>query len=135
MLDLQIVTPEEKIFSDQVDSVLLPGSEGEMGVLPQHAPVVTALTPGELRYQQGDTEHELAVGHGFVEVTQGRVAVLTDMAVSEEQIDEAIVEEALKRAEDSLQGLTTDEEVALVEASIQKSLAQLHLKRKRRRQV
>ncbi len=132
-LKLEIVTPERKIFSDEVDMVVLPGTEGEMGVLPMHAPLVSTLSPGELRYVKDGKEMELAVGEGFAEVTQQRVAVLTDMAVSDEQIDEAAVEEALKRAEQALEEKTTAEEVAAVQASIQKSLAQLHLKRKRRR--
>ncbi|HUF63920.1 MAG TPA: F0F1 ATP synthase subunit epsilon [Verrucomicrobiales bacterium] len=132
-LKLEIVTPEKKIFSDEVETVVIPGTEGEMGILPMHAPLVTTLIPGELRYVKDGAEMELAVGEGFVEVTQQRVAVLTDMAVSDEQIDEAAVEDALKRAEEALQEKTTAEEVAAVQASIQKSLAQLHLKRKRRR--
>ena len=130
---LDIVTPERKIFSDEVESVVLPGMEGEMGVLAGHAALVSTLQPGELRYVHKGDETELAVGEGFVEVTQDRVAVLTDLAVGEAEIDEDAVEKALQRAEDALKEKTTDEEVAAVQAVIQKSLAQLHLKRKRRR--
>jgi len=132
-LHLEIVTPEKEVFSDQVDGVVVPGSEGEMGVLPAHTPLVTMLLPGELRYTKDGKEEELAVGEGMLEVTGQRVAVLTDMALAEHEIDESAVEEALKRAEDRKAGLTGDEEIAAVEAAIQKSLAQLHLKRKRRR--
>jgi F-type H+-transporting ATPase subunit epsilon len=132
-IQLDIVTPEKKIFSDEVDGVVIPGIEGEMGVLPQHAPLVTALAPGELRYTKNAKEEELAIGQGFVEVTANKVAVLTDMAVSDDEIDEAAVEEALERAQKSLQEKLTDEEVAATQAAIMKSLAQLHLKRKRRR--
>jgi F-type H+-transporting ATPase subunit epsilon len=132
-LHLEIVTPEKEVFSDQVDGVVVPGSEGEMGVLPAHTPLVTMLLPGELRYTKDGKEEELAVGEGMLEVTGQRVAVLTDMALAEHEIDETAVEEALKRAEERKAGLTGDEEIAAVEASIQKSLAQLHLKRKRRR--
>ena len=83
-IQLEIVTPEKKIFSDEVDGVVIPGVEGEMGVLPQHSPLVTALSPGELHYTQGTKQEELAVGQGFVEVTAEKVSVLTDMAVSDD---------------------------------------------------
>lgn len=132
---LEIVTPERRTFSDEVDGVVIPGSEGELGVLEGHAPLVTTLLPGELRYSKGGEEESLAVGEGVVEITRDRVAVLTDLAVSTSDIDEAAVEEALKRAEAALSEKMTDEEIATVEASIQKSLAQLHLKRKRRKQI
>jgi len=80
MLHLEIVTPEKKIFSDTVTDVYLPGADGEMGVLQLHAALVTALQPGELRYQKDGTEHALAIGSGFAEVTQDKVSVLTDSA-------------------------------------------------------
>lgn len=132
---LKIVTPEKSIFSDDVDGVVIPGSEGELGVLEGHAPLVTKLLPGELRYTKNGVESSLVIGSGAVEITRERVAVLTDLAVSSDDIDEAAVEEALKRAEDALSEKVSDEEIATVEASIQKSLAQLALKRKRRRQI
>jgi F-type H+-transporting ATPase subunit epsilon len=131
-LKLEIVTPEKRIFSDEVDTAVLPGIEGELGILPQHAPLVTVLKPGELSYTTGGKTSYLAVGEGFVEVTAGSVAVMTDMAVNEAEIDEKSVEDALQRAKDSLAGISNDEEVATVQAAIQKSLAQLHVKRRRR---
>jgi len=131
-LRLDIVTPERRIFSDEVDMAVLPGVEGELGILPQHAPLVTALKPGELSYTRGGKTTYLAVGEGFVEVTAGSVAVMTDMAIGETDIDEKAVEDALQRAKDSLAGVSNDEEVATVQAAIQKSLAQLHVKRRRR---
>ena len=134
-LQLDIVTPEKRVFSEQVDSVTLPGSEGELGILPQHIPLVTALKPGELVFaRSGKTEH-FAVGTGFAEVTGERVSVLTDMAMGEHDIDEKAVEDALKRAQERLEAIKHDaasEEVAMVMANIQKSMAQLHLKRKRK---
>jgi len=132
---LEIVTPDKRTFSDDVDGVVIPGSEGELGVLEGHAPLVTTLLPGELRYTKGGEEESLAVGEGVVEITRESVAVLTDLAVTEHDIDEAAVEEALKRAEAALSEKMSDEEIATVEASIQKSLAQLHLKRRRRKQI
>lgn len=129
---LNIVTPERRTFSDSVDQVVLPGSEGEMGILPGHAALVTTLKPGELRYLKDGEETSLAVGEGVVEVTQAGVSVLTDMAILEADINEALVQEALERAERALLEKIGSEEVAAVQASIQKSLAQLHLKRRRR---
>lgn len=133
-LKLEIVTPEAKVFSDDVVTVVLPGMLGEMGVLPNHAPLVTALRPGELRYTQGNVVTELAIGEGFVEVTGTTVKVLTDLAVAESAIDEAIVQAALDRAQIRMKDASTlgAEEIAAVEASIAKSLVQLKLKRKRR---
>lgn len=134
-LQLDIVTPEKRVLSEQVDSVVLPGSEGELGILPSHVPLVTALKPGELVYTQSGKSLHFAVGTGFVEVTGSTVSVLTDMAASEHDIDEKAVEEALARAQERLAGLKHDEsaeEVAVVMANIQKSMAQLHLKRRRR---
>jgi len=131
-LKLEIVTPEASIFSDEVDIVVLPGNLGEMGVLPNHAPLVTTLLPGELSYTKGGTTTELAVGEGLVEVNALGVNIATDMAVHGEEIDEAVVEEALRRAEEALKTPSSEEEVALVMANIQKSMAQLRLKRKRR---
>ncbi len=134
-LKLEIVTPEARIFSDDVDTVVLPGFEGEMGVLPAHAPLVTTLLCGELRITKGGKSTEMAVGDGLVEVTGAYVRVLTDMAINADDIDEKAVEEALERAKNSLESLKQGEkqdEVAAVMAMIQRSTAQLHLKRKRR---
>ncbi|MDB4588326.1 ATP synthase F1 subunit epsilon, partial [bacterium] len=102
---LDIVTPEKTIFSDQVDDVYLPGSEGEMGVLSMHSAMVTPLQPGELRYLKDGKNEDLAIGEGFAEVTQEKVTVLTDLAVNDAEIDEAKVEEAMKRAQDALEGV------------------------------
>ncbi len=138
MLHLEIVTPEKKIFSDTVEDVYLPGEQGEMGVLELHAALVTTLTAGELRYRKDGAVNELAIGNGFAEVTQEKVTVLTDMAVGEDEIDEAAVQEAIKNAEDTLKGLKHDhnaEEVAHLQAAIAQSLAKLNLKRKYRKQV
>lgn len=134
-IKLEIVTPEASIFSDEVDSVVLPGYDGEIGVLPAHAPLVTTLQVGELRYTKAGKTTELAVGEGLVEVTGSTTRVLTDMAVNTDEIDEKAVEEALERAKKSLENLKPgehQEEVAAVMAMIQRSTLQLHLKRKRK---
>ena len=132
-LRLEIVTPDNRAYAEDVEMVVLPGVEGEMGILPMHVPLMTQIKPGELVVtKNGETLH-LAVGEGFVEVTQERVNVLTDMAIDERQIDEAAAEAAVKRAEESLaSGEHGSEEAAAVQAALAKSLAQLHLKRRRR---
>lgn len=134
-LHLEIVTPEKKIFSDTVGNVYLPGADGELGILDGHAALVTALHPGELRYEKNGQTVYMAIGTGFAEVTEHRVNVLTDLAAEAEQIDESKVEEAMKRAEQQLAGITHDhdaEEVAHLQAVIAKSMAQLRLKRRPR---
>jgi F-type H+-transporting ATPase subunit epsilon len=134
-IKLEIVTPEASIFSDEVDSVVLPGYDGEIGVLPAHAPLVTTLQVGELRYTKSGKTTELAVGEGLVEVTGNTTRVLTDMALNTDEIDEKAVEDALERAKKSLENIKPgeqQEEVAAVMAMIQRSTAQLHLKRKRK---
>ncbi len=131
-LRLEIVTPEAKTFSDEVDQVVLPGVEGEFGVLPGHEPFVTQILPGELVVTQKGQLHHLAVGEGFVEVQPTYVSVLTDMAVKADDINEVEAEAARKRAEEALTQKLSDEETAAVQAVLQKSLAQLHVKRRRR---
>ena len=132
-LKLEIVTPEKEIFSDVVDTCVLPGIDGELGILQSHAPLVTIITPGELSYTKGGDTIFLAVGDGFIEVGPEGVSVMTDMAVSDEHIDEEAVEKALASAREALENKSTDEDVAAVQASIQKSLAQLQVKRRRKR--
>ena len=132
-LQLEIVTPEKKIFSDLVDNVYLPGADGEMGILPQHAGLVTALKPGELRYLHNGKVESLAIGSGFAEVSQNKVVVLTDSALGEAEIDEDHVEAAIKRAHDKLASIDHNldtEEVAYLQGVIAKSTAALHFKRK-----
>lgn len=129
---LDIVTPEKTIFSSTVEDVYLPGSEGEMGVLDMHAALVAPLSPGELRYKKDGKIEELAVGEGFVEVSDNKVSVLIDLAIGEDAIDEAQVEEAMKRAQEALAGENVDhDEMAALQAAIAKSEAMLKLKRKR----
>ena len=132
MLRLEIVTPEAKTYSDDVDSVVIPGIEGELGVLPLHAPVMTQLEPGELRVLKGGQELRLAVGEGFVEITPDKVAVLTDMAVKESDIDESAAEEAIRRAEQAMSGeKLSNEEYAANNAALLRSLALIKVKRRR----
>ncbi|MGF1678781.1 MAG: ATP synthase F1 subunit epsilon [Candidatus Methylacidiphilales bacterium] len=132
-LQLEIITPERLAYSETVDSVVLPGAEGELGILSGHVPLMTTTQPGELRVLQGGQIHHLAVGEGFIEVTGTKVTVLTDMALQESEIDEGHVEEALQRAQQALADKEAgSEEAAALMASISKSLAQLNLKRRKR---
>jgi F-type H+-transporting ATPase subunit epsilon len=132
-LQLEIVTPESKTFSEEVDMVVLPGVEGELGILPLHVPLMTRLMPGEVRITQGQKETDLVVGTGFVEVTQTKVSILTDMAMSDAEVDEAAAEEAVSRAKEALQSKDLNsEEVSEIEGAIARSLAQLRFKKRRR---
>src|SRR5256714_1624790 len=131
-LRLEIVTPETTAYSEDVEMVTLPGSEGELGVYPNHVPLLTTLNPGELRVLKGGKETFLAIGEGFVEITASRVSVLTDMALEPAVIDESAAEAAVERARAAMKEDLGKEEVAAVSASLQKALAQLHVKRRRR---
>jgi F-type H+-transporting ATPase subunit epsilon len=129
-IKLEIVTPEAKTFSEDVDMVTLTGTEGEMGILPQHMPLMTQLVAGEVIAKKGSQNIFLAVGDGFVQVTGDRVAILTDMAIRAENIDEAKAEEARQRAEARLAEKITEEDAAMVNATLVNSLAQLKVKRR-----
>ena len=132
-IKLEIVTPEAKTFSEDVDMVTLTGTEGEMGILPQHMPLMTQLVAGEVVAKKGSQNIFLAVGDGFVQVTGDRVAILTDMAILAENIDEARAEEARQRAEARLAEKITAEDAAMVNATLVNSLAQLKVKRRTHR--
>jgi F-type H+-transporting ATPase subunit epsilon len=130
-LKLEIVTPEAKTYSEDVDMVTLPGVEGEMGIYPMHVPLMTQLIAGEIAVLKDGQDFFLAVGDGFVEITGESVSILTDMAIKAQDIDEAKAEEARNRAEERLRGDNLSaEEVASVEAALAHSLAQLKVKRR-----
>ena len=132
-LKLEIVTPDAKVFSDDVDMVTLPGVEGEMGIYPQHVPLMTQLSAGEVTVNKDRQEFFLAVGEGFVEITGDHVSILTDMAIQAENIDEAKAEEARRKAEARLAEKLDDEEAALVNSSLVNALVQIRVKRRHRR--
>jgi F-type H+-transporting ATPase subunit epsilon len=129
---LDIVTPEKLAFSDEIDSVVVPGGEGELGILPSHAPIISTLQPGELRYLKAGKETSLAIGTGIVEVSHDRVSVLTDMALGAEEVDESAVEKAIEAAKKAMSEKLLPEETAAAQLALQKSLAQLHIKRRHR---
>jgi F-type H+-transporting ATPase subunit epsilon len=129
-LKLEIVTPDAKTYSEDVEMVTLPGVEGEMGIFPMHVPLMTQIMAGEVIARKDGQDFFLAVGEGFVEITADHVSILTDMAIKAENIDEAQAEEARRRAEARLAEKLDDEEAALVSAALAHSLAQLKVKRR-----
>lgn len=131
-LKLEMVTPEGAISLEDTDSVTLQGADGQVTILPGHVRLMTQLTPGEMVVRQAGRERFLAVGAGLALVKGDRISVLTDMAVSAENIDEARAEEARQRAAARLREKIADEEVASVNASLARSLAQLQVKRRHR---
>lgn len=132
-LKLEIVTPDAKTYSEDVEMVTLPGVEGEMGIFPMHVPLMTQIVSGEISVRKDGQEHYLAVGDGFVEITGDHVAVMTDMAIKAENIDEAKAEEARRRAEARLAEKLDDADTAMVSAALAHSLAQLKVKRRQQR--
>lgn len=130
-LRLTIVTPQETVFNEDVEMVALPGIDGDMGIYPQHIRLITQIVPGEVIITQKGQEKALAIGEGLVEVTGNSVSIVTDMAIPGDRIDEAKAEEARRRAAARLEEKIADEEVASVNASLAKSLAQLKVKRRR----
>ena len=131
-LKLGIVTPQGTAFSEDVEMVTVPGADGEFGVYPHHLRLIAQVEPGELIVVQNGQARSLAVGEGFAEVTDTKVSILTDMAIAAEKIDEAMVQEARDRAEARLREKLSDEEIAAVNASLVRSVAQLQIKRRRR---
>ena len=135
---LDIVTAEQSVFSDDVDMVIAPGVEGQLGILPHHAPLMASLQPGELLVRKGDTEEILVISGGFLEVRPDRVIILADAAERAEEIDVARAEEAKRRAEERLKerhAVGVDE--TKVEAALQRAMARLTIaeKVKRRRRA
>jgi F-type H+-transporting ATPase subunit epsilon len=131
-LKLEVVTPEGIAFSEYVEMVGLRSVEGQIGILPQHIHMMTQMLPGEMMVRRDGRDEFLAVGEGLVEVAGDHVSIATDMAIGAASIDEARAEEARQRAEARLREKISDEEVASVNASLARTLAQLNVKRRRR---
>ena len=131
-LKLEIITPQAIAFAEDVHMVTLPAIEGQMGVYPQHVRLITQIVPGEIIVSKDGQDRFLAVGEGLVEITARQVSIVTDMAIAAERIDETKVEEARERAAARLREKISDEEVATVNASLARSLAQLQVKKRRR---
>lgn len=133
-LKFEIVTAERVVYSDEVDVVIAPGIEGQMGILPSHAPLMTMLQPGELVVRKDGGETPMFVSGGFLEVMQNRVTVLADVAERAEEIDVARAEEAKGRAEERLKEHIPEMDLARAEAALRRSLMRLKIaERKRKR--
>jgi F-type H+-transporting ATPase subunit epsilon len=132
-IKLDIVTAEHLVFSDDVDVVVAPGIDGELAILPHHAPLMTMLQPGELRVRKGGEETFMAITGGFLEVRPDRVTILADAAERAEDIDAARAEEAKRRAEERLSGKIAETDMARAEAALRRSLIRLRVAGKRRR--
>ncbi|HEY32193.1 MAG TPA: F0F1 ATP synthase subunit epsilon [Dehalococcoidia bacterium] len=130
---LDIVTAEQLVFSDDVDIVVAPGIDGELAILPRHAPLMTMLQPGELRVRKGGEETFMAITGGFLEVRPDRITILADAAERAEDIDAARAEEAKRRAEERLRGTLSETDMARAEAALRRSLLRLRVAEKRRR--
>ena len=131
-LRLEIVTPDGTAYSEDVNMVTLPGVEGQLGILPRHIPLMTPMVAGEMIVRKDGQDRFLVVGDGFVEITGDHVAILTDLAIAAENIDDAKAEEARQLAAAGLRETMSSEEVASVNAALARSLAQLRVKRRQR---
>ncbi len=133
-LKLDIVTVEQQVLSDEVDMVTAPGVQGELGILPRHAPLITALSEGELRIKRGEEEQIFAIGGGYLEVLDNQVTVLADSAERADGIDMARAEDARVRAERLLaEGPTDPVDRQVIEGALRRSRVRLKVARKRRR--
>ena len=132
---LEIITAERQVFADDVDVVVAPGIEGELGILPHHAPLMTLLTPGELLIRKSGKETYMAVSGGFLEVRPDKVIILADTCERAEEIDIARAEEAKRLAEERLKTHPPGIDMAGIEASLRRSLIRLKIAERRRRKM
>ncbi len=132
-LKFEIVTAERVVYSEDVDMVIAPGSQGELGILPSHAPLLTTLKPGMLTVRHDGEDVAMFVNGGFLEVMQDKVIVLADVAERAEEIDVAKAEEAKRNAEESLRKSASAVDIAAAEAALRRSLIQLKVAEHRRK--
>ena len=127
MLTLDIVTPEARVYSDTIDTVVIPTTSGEVGILPGHIPLLTQVTAGDLRITKNAKTETLVIGDGFAEIENDRVSILAENAITEEKIDPAAAEAARARAEEALKNRDTldPDELDRVEAALRFHMAQL----------
>ena len=131
-LQLEIVSPERRAYTDEVDEVIVPGIDGQLGILPHHTRLITALGTGELRIKKGGTEQSLLISGGFVEVRPDKVVVMADLAEHSDEIDEARAVQARKRAEAELESAHDPVDLARVRASLQTALMRERIATRRR---
>jgi len=131
-LQLEIVSPERVAYTDEVDMVVVPGIDGELGILPHHTRLISALGVGELRIKKGGTEQSMLISGGFVEVRPDKVIVLADLAEHSDEIDEARAVEARRRAEAELEQAQQPADIARVRAALQTALMRERIATRRR---
>lgn len=132
-LHLEVITPEKQVFVDDVDTVIIPATEGDVGILPGHIPLFTMIRSGEIMIRKNNSQFFLAVTGGFLEVLNNNVNVLADYAVRAEEIELAGAEEARKRAQKLMMERTTKQEFTIAQAELQKALLELKVARRRRK--
>jgi len=132
---LEIITPEKVIFKDEVQEVVVPTSEGEIAILPNHINLLTQVSPGELIIKKGSTQHSLAITGGFLEVNQNTVSIVAEYAVKAQDIEVARAMEAKKRAEKLMNEKTTDNELKIAEAEMLKAILELKIATKHKRRA
>ena len=132
-LRLEIITAERQVFADDVNTVVAPGVEGELGILPHHAPLITMLKPGEVLIRKDSEETYMSVSGGFLEVRPDKILILADACERAEEIDIERAEAAKRRAEERLKTRTPDVDVAQVQAALLRSLIRLKVAERRRR--
>ena len=132
-MNLEIITAERQVYSDEVDMVIAPGFDGQLGILPMHAPLMTMLKPGELTVKKsGEEDMYVAVSGGFMEVLGNKVSVLADACERSDEIDEQRAEEAIQRAQDRLANRGTEMELERAICSLQRAQVRVNLVRRRR---
>jgi F-type H+-transporting ATPase subunit epsilon len=131
-LQLEIVSPERRAFTDEVDMVVVPGIDGQLGILPHHTRLITALGIGELKIKKGGTEQSMLISGGFVEVRPDKVVVMADLAEHSDEIDEARAVEARRQAEEQLEQATDSVDLARVRAALQTALMRERIAVRRR---
>ncbi len=132
-MQLEIVTAERRVYSEEVDMLVAPGIDGQLGILPNHAPLLTALQPGEIRVDKDGEENYMAVSGGFLEVLSNRVTILADTAERAEEIDIERAEAAVRRAEERIEARVSDSDLQRALFSLRRSQARLLAARRRRR--
>ena len=131
-MELQIITAEREVYSGQVDALVAPGIEGQLGILPRHAPLVTILQPGELMLRNEGEESYLALSGGYMEVLGNRVIILADAAEDVDEIDEARAQEAMERAQERIASRQSDVELEQAIASLRRAQVRVTVARRRR---
>lgn len=133
-MNLEIVIPEEKVYEDSIDSIVIPTTSGEINILPGHIPLVTEVEPGEIIVSKSGDNQSLAISKGFAQCVGDKISILAEDAIHIDEIDESAVEDAQKRAEESLATMEkmSDEEIAMLETQIAYARAQILVKRKQK---